>query len=86
MGREEGLCVEISSAGIRKPVGRIYPERPLLEACSRRGIPITTASDAHVVEDIGKDFDQVSALARSCGYGEAMSFTQRRAEPVPLDE
>ncbi len=81
---QEGLCVEISSAGIRKPVGRIYPERPLLEACARRGISITTASDAHVVEDIGKDFGQVKALARSCGYGEAMSFTQRRATPVPI--
>ena len=86
VSRQEGLCVEISSAGIRKPVGRIYPERPLLEACAQYGIPITTASDAHVVEDIGKDFDQVSALARSCGYGEAMSFTHRRAEPVLLEE
>lgn len=82
---QDGLCVEISSAGIRKPVGRIYPERPLLEACARRGISITTASDAHVVEDIGKDFDQVRALARSCGYVEAMSFDRRTATPVPIE-
>lgn len=82
---QEGLCVEISSAGIRKPVGRIYPERPLLEACARRGISITTASDAHFVEDIGRDFDQVKSLASACGYGEAMSFDRRRATPVPIE-
>ncbi|MCY3772655.1 MAG: histidinol-phosphatase HisJ family protein [Gemmatimonadetes bacterium] len=82
---QEGLCVEISSAGIRKPVGRIYPERPLLEACARRGISITTASDAHFVEDIGRDFDQVKSLASACGYDEAMSFDRRRATPVPIE-
>ena len=82
---QTNLCVEISSAGIRKPVGRIYPERPLLEACSRHAIPITTASDAHIVEDIGKDFDQVRALAKSCGYTEAMAFTLRCPEPVTID-
>ncbi len=82
---QAGLCVEISSAGLRKPVGRLYPERPLLEACARRGISITTASDAHVVEDIGRDFDQVRDLAGSCGYREAMSFDHRRATPVPIE-
>ena len=82
---QEGLCVEISSAGFRKPVGRIYPERPLLEACARRGISITTASDAHVLEDIGRDFDRVRTHAASCGYGEAMSFDGRRATPVPIE-
>lgn len=81
---QQGLCVEISSAGLRKPVGRLYPEKPLLEACARRDIAITTASDAHYTEDIGKDFDQVAALARSCGYTKVMSFSQRAATPVPL--
>ena len=82
---QAGLCVEISSAGLRKPVGRLYPEKPLLEACARRGISITTASDAHVVEDIGRDFDQVRDLAGSCGYRKAMSFDRRRATPVPIE-
>ena len=81
---QPGLCVEISSAGLRKPVGRIYPEKPLLEACARKNIAITTASDAHFVEDIGKDFDQVEALAQSCGYTEVMAFTKRSGSPIPL--
>ena len=81
---QEGLCVEISSAGLRKPVGRIYPERPLMDAFAARGIPITTASDAHFAEDVGKDFDQVEALARDCGYTQVMSYTKRQANPIDL--
>jgi histidinol-phosphatase (PHP family) len=81
---QPGLCVEISSAGLRKPVGRLYPEQPLMKAFARRGIPITTASDAHFAEDIGKDFDQVAALARDCGYATVMSFTERTAKAIPL--
>ncbi len=81
---QDGLCVEISSAGLRKPVGRIYPERPLMDAFATLGIPITTASDAHFAEDIGKDFDQVEALARSCGYRQVMSFSKRQAKPIDL--
>lgn len=79
---QPGLCVEISSAGLRKPVGRLYPERPLLEAFARRGIAITTASDAHYAEDIGRDFDKVAELARTCGYTKEMAFTRRQAKPV----
>lgn len=84
VARQPGLCVEISSAGLRKPVGRLYPERSLLQAFARRGIAITTASDAHYAEDIGKDFDSVAGLARACGYTDAMSFTRRQRTPVPL--
>jgi histidinol-phosphatase (PHP family) len=84
VARQPGLCVEISSAGLRKPVGRLYPEQPLLAACARRGIAITTASDAHVVEDIGRDFDRVVELAGTCGYTGAMSFTRRKATPTPF--
>ena len=81
---QKGLCVEISSAGLRKPVGRIYPERPLMDAFAGRGIAITTASDAHYVEDIGRDFDQVASLARACGYTEVMAFTRRQPTPIAL--
>lgn len=81
---QKGLCVEISSAGFRKPVGRIYPERPLMEAFADREVAITTASDAHYVEDIGRNFDQVASLARACGYTEVMAFTRRQPTPIPL--
>jgi histidinol-phosphatase (PHP family) len=60
-----GVAVEISTAGLRKPVGELYPDSAFLEACVRAGASVTLASDAHEPALVGADFDQALALARS---------------------
>src|SRR5439155_21893017 len=52
-----GLSVEISTAGLRKPVGELYPDRDLLRACTSLGVTVTLASDAHEPRLVGKDFE-----------------------------
>jgi histidinol-phosphatase (PHP family) len=79
-----GLAIEISTAGLRKPVGELYPDRGLLDACRTRGIPITTASDAHVPGDVGRDLDQAVDYARDAGYTTVTVFDDRRARQEPL--
>jgi histidinol phosphatase-like PHP family hydrolase len=39
--------VEVSTAGLRKPVGEIYPARAFLEMVVDAGNPIALSSDAH---------------------------------------
>jgi histidinol-phosphatase (PHP family) len=56
-----GMAAEVSSAGWRKPVGEQYPARALLERFAARGVPFTTASDAHRLEQVA---DQSAALRR----------------------
>ncbi len=77
-------CVEISTAGLRKPVGKLYPDPRLLKLCYQKGIPIVLSSDAHVPEDVGKDFDQAIALAQSVGYTSIMTFEKGKRKEVPL--
>ena len=79
-----GAAVEVSTAGLRKPVGELYPAPALLRACFRRGVPLSLASDAHRPEDVGLDFDQAVALARDCGYREVLTFAGGRARAVPI--
>jgi histidinol-phosphatase (PHP family) len=79
-----GLAVEVSTAGLRKPVGELYPDRGFLDACRARGIPVTTASDAHLPEDVGQDLDQAVALAREAGYETVTVFEERKARQEPL--
>jgi histidinol-phosphatase (PHP family) len=79
-----GVAVEISTAGLRKPVGELYPDPSFLEACQRRGTPITTASDAHLAKFVGEDFDQAVALARCAGYETVTVFEARTARQEPL--
>ncbi|MGH9152030.1 MAG: PHP domain-containing protein, partial [Acidimicrobiales bacterium] len=44
-----GMAAEVSSAGWRKPVGEAYPAPELLRRFAARGVPVTTASDAHAL-------------------------------------
>ncbi len=47
-----GVAIECSSAGLRKPIGEIYPEPGLLARFRRAGVPATLSSDAHAPEDV----------------------------------
>ena len=79
-----GVCVEVSSAGLHKPVGELYPEPHLLEACKARGVPITLASDAHAPQNVGRDLGRAIDLARAAGYETVTIFDQRQRRQVPL--
>ncbi len=77
-------CVEISTAGLRKPVGNLYPDPRLLKLCYQKGVPIVLSSDAHVPDDVGRDFDEAIALARSVGYTSLMTFEKGERKEVTL--
>ena len=79
-----GVAVEVSTAGLRKPVRELYPDPSFLAACRERGVPITLASDAHVPDLVGKDFPLGLELARSAGYGTVTVFDGRRGRQEPL--
>jgi histidinol-phosphatase (PHP family) len=77
-------AVEVSSAGLRKPIGEVYPAPPFLEMFQRSGVPITIASDAHVAEDCGRGTDAAIDVAREAGYTEYLEFAERERVPRPL--
>lgn len=77
-----GTCFEVSSAGIRKPCGELYPDIGLLQAAKKAGVDITFASDAHYPEHVGYAFDLLKSYAASAGYTKAAVFTKRRKSLV----
>jgi histidinol-phosphatase (PHP family) len=77
----DGVALEISTAGLHKPVGEVYPDLAFLEAAQR---PITLASDAHVPANVGRDFDRALELARAAGYETVTVFEGRRARQEAL--
>jgi histidinol-phosphatase (PHP family) len=79
-----GVAVELNTAGLRKECREIYPAPAIVRMMHQHGIPITFGSDAHAVEEVGMNFAEAIALARSVGYTETCRFTQRRRELVPL--
>lgn len=80
----KGVAIEINTAGLRKPVGELYPGRQFLEEAFRRGIPVLVNSDAHDPSEVGADFDKAYALLHDVGYREVQRFVKREriAEPI----
>ncbi len=79
-----GLAVEVSTAGLRKEVGEIYPSPDFLRLCRERAIPVTLGSDAHHPREVAYRFEAALELLQACGYTEITSFEARKRSAVNL--
>ncbi len=84
--RDNGLCVEVNTNGWYKPVQEVYPELSLLQTCQQLGIPVTTGSDAHTPEQVGRDLDRARSLLVRAGYAQVTVFEKRRSRQVSLND
>lgn len=84
--KEADVCLEVSSAGLRKPVGEMYPDQRLLQRALAAGVPITMASDAHAPHHVGWGYKELIAWARQAGYTTHTAFDRRQRRQVPLPE
>jgi histidinol-phosphatase (PHP family) len=81
---ESETAVEVSTAGLRKPVGEIYPAQALAEMCREAGAEFALSSDAHAPEQVGYGYDQAMefldglAVERICVF----EGRTRRTEPI----
>lgn len=76
---DKKLCLEISSAGIRKPINELYPAEWIIEYAAKLQVPITFASDAHYPEDVGFEWEKLVSCVKKYGYGKYTRFSQRQA-------
>jgi histidinol-phosphatase (PHP family) len=79
-----GMGIEVNAAGLRKPVGEVYPSALLLSLAREREIPICFGSDAHRPEEVGGGLDAALALALQAGYTHAFRIRARQKVLVPL--
>jgi len=81
---ESGRAVEVSTAGLRKPAGELYPAHDFLAMCVDAGVPVALSSDAHRPEDVGADYDRALEQLAELGIEELCVFSgrERRLEPI----
>ncbi len=72
-----GIAVEVSTAGLRKPVGELYPASGFAEMCVEAGAAFALSSDAHVPEHVGFGYDRAVSFLRELGVGEICVFERR---------
>jgi histidinol-phosphatase (PHP family) len=65
---DAGVLVEISTAGLRRPVGELYPGPDLLSAFRKAGVAVTVGSDAHEPSEVGFHTEDAYDAAAIAGY------------------
>jgi histidinol-phosphatase (PHP family) len=78
------VAIEVSTAGLRKPVREIYPARGFLELCLEVGRPVALSSDAHVPEHLGWEYERAVEWLQDIGVGEIAVFEHRQRRMAPL--
>jgi histidinol-phosphatase (PHP family) len=81
---ERGIAVEVSTAGLRKPIGELYPARSFAELCVEAGAPFALSSDAHLPEHVGFAYERAVGFLDDLGVDEICVFERRERRLAPL--
>jgi histidinol-phosphatase (PHP family) len=82
--RTRNLAIELSTAGWRKPVNEAYPGDRIIELAIEKGIPFTTASDAHSHAQLGYNFPSLAQSMASFGIQEVCVFEKHNRTQLAL--
>jgi len=82
--KEADVALEISSAGLRKPVSEIYPHARIVARAAELGIPMSFGSDAHAPGEVGHAMDACLSMLEMCGINEVATFTNRERHMQPI--
>jgi histidinol-phosphatase (PHP family) len=78
------LAIELSTAGWRKPVNESYPGDAAVELALKKGIPFTTASDAHSHAQLGDNFSMLAQRMTSFEIQHVCVFDKHNRIHLPL--
>jgi histidinol-phosphatase (PHP family) len=82
--RAHNLAIELSTAGWRKPVNELYPSDAIIELAIMKGIPFTTASDAHSHVQLGENFVSLADKMTKIGVHKVCIFEKHKRSEVLL--
>lgn len=80
--RARNLAIELSTAGWRKPVDELYPSDEIIRLAIKRGIPFTTASDAHSHAQLGENYDRLTEKMLALGIREVCVYEKHERQAV----
>ena len=77
---ERGLCLELSTAGWRKPVNELYPSDEIIQLAIAKGIRFTTASDAHSHVQLGENYNRLAEKMEVLGIREVCVYEKHQLQ------
>jgi len=82
--KKADTALEISSAGLRKPVKEIYPQPRIIARAAELGIPFAFGSDAHAPASVGHGMDACLDLLTRYGVRHIARFAGRQRHMMPI--
>jgi len=83
--RSRDLAIELSTAGWRKPVNELYPSDEIIRLAMKKGIPLTTASDAHSHAQLAENFDRLAEKMSIFGIREVCVYEKHKRQVRSLE-
>jgi histidinol-phosphatase (PHP family) len=83
--KEADVVLEISSAGLRKPVGEIYPHPSIVQRACALDIPFTYGSDAHAPSEVGHAMDACLHLLAEYQTHQVATFSKRQRSMLSFE-
>lgn len=84
--RENGLALEVNSAGLRQNFREFYPAPPVMEIAHALALPIVLGSDAHCPGDVANGLSAAQTYAASFGYNQSLIFCEKKPVPLPFEQ
>ncbi|SCY77968.1 histidinol-phosphatase [Desulfoluna spongiiphila] len=81
---EQDLALEVNTGGLAHPVKACYPSEALIAHAVKRGLALTTGSDAHKAHAVGAGIATTSATLQKLGATHLARFNRRRRTLVPI--
>jgi histidinol-phosphatase (PHP family) len=78
--RSRDLALELSTAGWRKPVDELYPSDEIIRLALKKGIPFTTASDAHSHAQLAENYDRLAEKMSILGVREVCVYEKHKRQ------
>ena len=80
-----GKALEINTSGLRQPYGMCLPHEPIVRRFKELGGEyISLGSDAHSVQDVGKNLSDGAALAKLCGFDKITYYVARKPHFIEI--
>jgi histidinol-phosphatase (PHP family) len=82
--QDNAMSMEISSAGLRKPCGEIYPCRQIMSVAADIRLPVSFASDAHCTGTPAFAFTVLARYAHEYGHTQSTVVEQGQRRQIPF--
>jgi histidinol-phosphatase (PHP family) len=81
--KDRDISIEISTAGIRKPIGEIYPSKEIVQMAKDKGISFTIAGDAHTANDLCHNYDKLEVFLKEMNIDEVAVYEKHEKNLIP---